>query len=318
MSQYSDANIKFSGSHAGVSIGQDGPSQMGLPVFNGTAPCCYPFPYTIIVPVSGTAAPVSGQVFAYQFYSAATLGQLRLKIFRDNSTSYTLIGQGPRVPMNKGYNYYNLTTPINVQRGDLLGFYWDGLLSSIPNGSPGDELYIGPFGLTDINGTTSHSAWSSGAFDWPIQADIRPTASGTLLSTIKDTGGTSTWGSINWTATVPHGTSLSFNTRSSNDSITWSQWSGNYTSSGATVKSPGGRYIQYQAVLGASGNSTQTPALHSVTLSYSTTPPSAPPAPPSSSPSFLSTYLPWIILAAVVAGFAAAVLLTKPKAPKAG
>jgi transketolase len=30
MSQYSDSNIKFVGSHAGVSIGQDGPSQMGL------------------------------------------------------------------------------------------------------------------------------------------------------------------------------------------------------------------------------------------------------------------------------------------------
>jgi transketolase len=30
MSRYSGANIKFSGSHAGVSIGEDGPSQMGL------------------------------------------------------------------------------------------------------------------------------------------------------------------------------------------------------------------------------------------------------------------------------------------------
>lgn len=30
MSQYSDANIKFAGSHGGVSIGEDGPSQMGL------------------------------------------------------------------------------------------------------------------------------------------------------------------------------------------------------------------------------------------------------------------------------------------------
>jgi transketolase len=30
MSQYSDANVKFVGSHAGVSIGEDGPSQMGL------------------------------------------------------------------------------------------------------------------------------------------------------------------------------------------------------------------------------------------------------------------------------------------------
>lgn len=30
MSRYSDANIKFAGSHAGISIGEDGPSQMGL------------------------------------------------------------------------------------------------------------------------------------------------------------------------------------------------------------------------------------------------------------------------------------------------
>jgi transketolase len=30
MSRYSDANIKFVGSHAGVAVGQDGPSQMGL------------------------------------------------------------------------------------------------------------------------------------------------------------------------------------------------------------------------------------------------------------------------------------------------
>ena len=30
MTQYSESNIKFCGSHAGVSIGQDGPSQMGL------------------------------------------------------------------------------------------------------------------------------------------------------------------------------------------------------------------------------------------------------------------------------------------------
>ena len=30
MAQYSEPNLKFVGSHAGVSIGQDGPSQMGL------------------------------------------------------------------------------------------------------------------------------------------------------------------------------------------------------------------------------------------------------------------------------------------------
>ena len=47
MSQYSEANIKFSGSHAGVSIGEDGPSQMGLEdlaMFRTLQPCAVLYP----------------------------------------------------------------------------------------------------------------------------------------------------------------------------------------------------------------------------------------------------------------------------------
>ncbi len=47
MSQYSDANIKFCGSHAGVSIGEDGPSQMGLEdlaMFRTLQPCAVLYP----------------------------------------------------------------------------------------------------------------------------------------------------------------------------------------------------------------------------------------------------------------------------------
>ena len=45
MSRYSDANIKYVGSHAGVSIGQDGPSQMALEdlAFFRTIPDCLVF-----------------------------------------------------------------------------------------------------------------------------------------------------------------------------------------------------------------------------------------------------------------------------------
>ena len=47
MSQYSRANIKFIGSHAGVSIGQDGPSQMGLEdiaMFRSVGDCVVLYP----------------------------------------------------------------------------------------------------------------------------------------------------------------------------------------------------------------------------------------------------------------------------------
>ena len=47
MSQYSDANIKFVGSHAGVAIGQDGPSQMGLEdlaMFRSVPDCAVLYP----------------------------------------------------------------------------------------------------------------------------------------------------------------------------------------------------------------------------------------------------------------------------------
>lgn len=47
MCQYSKANIKFSGSHAGVSIGEDGPSQMGLEdiaMFRAVSDCVVFYP----------------------------------------------------------------------------------------------------------------------------------------------------------------------------------------------------------------------------------------------------------------------------------
>jgi hypothetical protein len=308
-------NLDVSSSPGYVKIASGGElAIMGELAINRTVFCCSGAANTVINISPGTAAPVSGQIFAYQFYARDTSGVLELKIFRDNSTYYSLVGQGPRVPMIQGFNYDTLSIPIGVQRGDLLGFYWTGDLTWSP-GNVGGEVYTSG---TDVNGTTSHSTWTQCCAPfysllYSVQAEIRPFVTGSLLSTVKDTGGTSTWSTINWTAAVPQGTSLSLNTRSSNDSITWSQWSANYTSSGAPIKSSTGRYIQYQALFSASGNSTQTPTLHSVTLSYSTSPLSS-----TSSSSFLSTYLPWIILAAVVVGFVAAVFLTKPKTPKTG
>ncbi|OGK15642.1 transketolase [Candidatus Roizmanbacteria bacterium RIFCSPLOWO2_02_FULL_37_19] len=54
MAQYSDANIKFVGSHAGVSVGEDGPSQMGLEdiaLFRSILDCKVLYPSDIVATV---------------------------------------------------------------------------------------------------------------------------------------------------------------------------------------------------------------------------------------------------------------------------
>lgn len=231
---------------------------------------------------------------------------------------YLLVGRSPVVSAVFGYNEISLTSPLVVKQGDLLGFYL-GSAILIPY-TASNSLSIYQSGQVSTN--TTKASWAcphTGFFSlcaevaWSVQADITPYQTGTLVSVVKDTAGTTTWGKLNWTATVPMGTSLSFSTRSSNDSISWSQWSANYTASDTSITSPSGRYVQYQVVLANRYNSTMNPSLHYVALTYATTPPAAPAA-----PSPLVTYGPWLILAAVIVGFAVAMFITKPKTPKTG
>ncbi|MCL7488504.1 MAG: transketolase [Desulfobulbaceae bacterium] len=68
MSRYSDANIKFVGSHAGVSIGEDGPSQMALEdlAFFRTVPDClvlYPCDAVSTEKLVTAAAEYQGMVY---------------------------------------------------------------------------------------------------------------------------------------------------------------------------------------------------------------------------------------------------------------
>ena len=281
--------------------------------------------------ITSAQAPVSGAIVKYSFYSNAGCrdGYLciccpdysfQLYAFRDNGTMYLLVGRSAVITAVLGYNEISLSSPIVVQKGDLLGFYV-GSLVLIPY-TASNSLSVVQSGQVTTN--TTKSSWpcahySGGFFNfctpvtWSVQADIMPYQTGSLVSIVKDTGGLTTWGKLNFSASAPLGTSLSFSTRSSNDTISWSQWSANYTASGNSITSPTGRYVQYQAVLANRYNSTMSPSLHTVTLTYATTPPAAPAA-----PSPLVTYGPWLILVAVIVGFAVAVFMTKPKMPKTG
>jgi len=109
---------------------------------------------------------------------------------------------------------------------------------------------------------------------WLDNITVRKTAlsaSGTLGSKTIDLGETvSQFAGLEYISqwALPTGTSLSFETRTSDDGTTWSPWlaatpSGQFT---ADIKSPAGRYIQYRATLTSSGIA--TPVLSEVRINY--------------------------------------------------
>lgn len=80
------------------------------------------------------------------------------------------------------------------------------------------------------------------------------------------------WGSIDWSATTPDGTSVSFEVRSSDDPEDMGDWSGVISSPGslAPYLTSDDSYLQYRVTL-ATTNSEITPVLENVVLTWTTT-----------------------------------------------
>jgi hypothetical protein len=94
---------------------------------------------------------------------------------------------------------------------------------------------------------------------------------GSLVSRVFDAGSVyGTWGAMTAQSTVPTGTGLILETRSSNDASSWSDFQP--LGPGGAIQSPVARYIQYRATLTAADNSL-TPSLDSVTMGYEVKPP---------------------------------------------
>jgi type II secretory pathway pseudopilin PulG len=99
-------------------------------------------------------------------------------------------------------------------------------------------------------------------------------ALGTYVSSALDSGsGSSSWGTLSWTETLPSGTDLTIATRTSADAAIWSAWSAEQTNpAGGAVVSPLGRYIQYRVTV-TSGAATVTPSLDSINVTYDSSTP---------------------------------------------
>ena len=134
--------------------------------------------------------------------------------------------------------------------------------------------------------TNSGSSWSSqsGAdlsFRLFLSASAGPynNSSGWLTSSLEDSlapaGATVLWGTLSWTATVPAGTSISFQVAVSDSAAGPFDFVGPdgtaatfFTTSGASV-GRFGRYLRYRAVL-ATFDPMSTPVLHDVTTCFTT------------------------------------------------
>jgi len=221
--------------------------------------------------------------------SGANAGQLQQKITMFEGGPYNLKWQGsaPAIHQTTAMQFGTTLagalsdTPSVVSR-------WGGI--QIP-GSPTVEAghpdsydfpvtsrtssqFLVPSSLGGIGGTTAYP--SSGSITLPF-----------------DAGTNSSWNSVIPVQSTPTNTSINYQYRSSTDNTSWSAW----TSTLSFV--PQGRYFQLKAVLSTS-DSSSTPSIDSISLSYSATTASTPPVFVSSSipdGQTLSGMVPWDVTA---------------------
>jgi beta-glucanase (GH16 family) len=121
-----------------------------------------------------------------------------------------------------------------------------------------------------MNGTQRGTQWGYSLYEMavygtPASANVPTTyvPSGTVTLNY-DAATSVTWKSLTAQTTLPAGTKITYQARSSADNVTWSAWNSDVT------LVPKNRYIQIQATLSATDTSL-TPLLNSLTLSYDST-----------------------------------------------
>ena len=149
----------------------------------------------------------------------------------------------------------------------------------------GSDVYAGG---TRVSGATSGTVWSipltggvSTDAGFKVYINSGYSTSGDLISSLKDSApgaGTTTWSTLSWDATLPANTSVQFQVAASNSSGGPFNFVGPdgtagtfFTTSGASLSQFNGfRYLEYRAYLSTT-DTTATPTLNDVTISYSTT-----------------------------------------------
>ncbi len=111
-------------------------------------------------------------------------------------------------------------------------------------------------------GTLLNVNVSGGSVMLATKANGRYYTSGSLTSRVYDGGSSMDWGKLQWSATIHPSDSITLFTRTSQNNITWSDWSQGVYDGDIQNSS---RYIQYRADF-ATTNDTKTPVLEDVTI----------------------------------------------------
>jgi hypothetical protein len=124
--------------------------------------------------------------------------------------------------------------------------------------------------------------------DWARVADYFP--SGSFASCPIDAGERADWGSLAATTQTPTGTTVQFETRSSDDSVNWSVWVP--LGPGSAIDSPDARYLQYRITM-TTNDATVSPQVDDVTVYYLVLPTTPMPTPtPTNTPTSTPTSTP--------------------------
>src|SRR6266511_2802624 len=158
-----------------------------------------------------------------------------------------------------GWYLWNVTTVVES--------WWSG---AIPNQGlllrQVDDEASNPLGQKFFNSSDSTNVTSRPRLTITFTT---PSSVGVLESRSFDAGGQGFWGTIDWNATLPLGTSIEIRTRTGNSPVpdgTWSGWSVAYPTSGQPLVSPPSRYLEYRARLFTPNS--QSPSLLDVGVGF--------------------------------------------------
>jgi len=157
--------------------------------------------------------------------------------------------------------FHNLR--ITVEDWRTIHYYIDGVHQHTETySSPvfaDEDVYVWFLAQEPLQGHPMTAEW--------LRVASYETTPGTYWSCAQDAGKTVDWTTMSWDALVAPGTTATFRTRTQTSAGTWSPWSPPVSTSGGTISSPDGRYIQVRVDLGTS-DSLLSPEVRSLTLRY--------------------------------------------------
>lgn len=218
-------------------------------------------------------------------YAITGSGIAKMYRYVIGTNTWSLVGDLPFSPY-WGTDIVYMNGRIYAQSGYYKSDFWEYVISSntwrkLPDMAGYYASDIGPYNggsiaadtdngmLYSINGTNISRllSFDPSSYNYP--------ATGNWVSASLDLTYVSSWNSLTYSSSTPSDSSITFQTRSSSDKITWGSWQ-NVVSS--TIASTPHRYLQLKAILNSSSDKSVSPTLFDVSVSFNgdTTPPTNP------------------------------------------